>query len=164
MSELTHLNKKGEAIMVDVSGKEKTVRVAVAEGFIKMKKETLNKIMEQNIPKGDVLSVARIAGIMAVKKTPELIPLCHPLLIDAVTIDFEKKGDDILYIQCTVKTTEKTGVEMEALTGVSIACLTVYDMCKAVQKDIEIGPIRLIKKTGGKSGTFVKEDKDYESR
>lgn len=156
MSDLTHLNKKGEAIMVDVSSKRKTERTAIAEGIIKMKPETLNKILEHNIPKGDVLSVARVAGIMAVKKTPDLIPLCHPLSIDAVSIEFEKKGDDTLYIQCIVKTTEKTGVEMEALTGVSVACLTVYDMCKAVEKGIEIGPIRLVKKTGGKSGTYIR--------
>jgi len=156
MSELTHLNKKGEAIMVDVSSKNKTERIAIAEGMVKMNPETLNKIMEHNIPKGDVLSVARVAGIMAVKKTPDLIPLCHPLSIDAVSIEFEKKGDDILYVQCMVKTTERTGVEMEALTGVSVACLTVYDMCKAIEKGIEIGPIRLLKKTGGKSGTFIR--------
>lgn len=156
MSELTHLNKKGEAIMVDVSNKDKTVRTAIAEGIIKMKPETLNKIMEHNIPKGDVLSVARVAGIMAVKKTPDLIPLCHPLSIDAVSIEFEKKGDDILYVQCIVKTTEKTGVEMEALTGVSVTCLTVYDMCKAIEKGIEIETIRLVKKTGGKSGTYIR--------
>lgn len=156
MSELTHLNKKGEAIMVDVSNKDKTVRTAIAEGIIKMKPETLNKIMEHNIPKGDVLSVARVAGIMAVKKTPDLIPLCHPLSIDAVSIEFEKKGDDILYVQCIVKTTERTGVEMEALTGVSVTCLTVYDMCKAIEKGIEIETIRLVKKTGGKSGTYIR--------
>lgn len=156
MSELTHLNKKGEAIMVDVSSKDKTERIAIAEGMIKMNPETLNKIMEHNIPKGDVLSVARVAGIMAVKKTPDLIPLCHPLSIDAVSIEFEKKGDDVLYVQCMVKTTERTGVEMEALTGVSVACLTVYDMCKAIEKGIEIGTIRLVKKTGGKSGTYIR--------
>lgn len=156
MSELTHLNKKGEAIMVDVSSKDKTERIAIAEGIIKMNPETLNKIMEHNIPKGDVLSVARVAGIMAVKKTPDLIPLCHPLSIDAVSIEFEKKGDDVLYVQCMVKTTERTGVEMEALTGVSVACLTVYDMCKAIEKGIEIGTIRLVKKTGGKSGTYIR--------
>ncbi len=156
MSELSHLNKKGEAIMVDVSGKDKTERVAIAEGMIRMNPDTLNKIMEHNIPKGDVLSVARVAGIMAVKKTPDLIPLCHPLLIDAVSIEFEKKEDDTLHVQCMVKTTEKTGVEMEALTGVTVACLTVYDMCKAIEKSIEIGPIRLVKKTGGKSGTYIR--------
>lgn len=156
MSELTHLNKKGEAIMVDVSSKDKTERIAIAEGIIKMNPETLNKIMEHNIPKGDVLTVARVAGIMAVKKTPDLIPLCHPLSIDAVSIEFEKKGDDVLYVQCMVKTTERTGVEMEALTGVSVACLTVYDMCKAIEKGIEIGTIRLVKKTGGKSGTYIR--------
>lgn len=156
MAELTHLNKKGEAVMVDVSSKNKTERTAIAEGMIKMNPETLNKIMEQNIPKGDVLSVARVAGIMAVKKAPDLIPLCHPLSIDAVSIEFEKKGEDILYVQCMVKTTERTGVEMEALTGVSVACLTVYDMCKSIEKGIEIGPIRLVKKTGGKSGTYLR--------
>jgi cyclic pyranopterin phosphate synthase len=158
MSELTHLNKKGEAIMVDVSYKDKTVREAIAEGIVKMKVETLKKIIEHNIPKGDVLSVARVAGIMAVKKTSQLIPLCHPLAIDAIKIDFEPHEErGILKVKCYVKTTEKTGVEMEALTGVSITCLTIYDMCKAIEKDIEIGPIRLIKKTGGKSGTYVKE-------
>ncbi len=158
MSELTHLNKKGEAIMVDVSHKNKTVREAIAEGIVKMKVETLKKIVEQNIPKGDVLSVARVAGIMAVKKTSQLIPLCHPLSIDAIKIDFEPyENSGILNVKCYVKTTEKTGVEMEALTGVSIACLTIYDMCKAIEKDIEIGPIRLLKKTGGKSGTYVRE-------
>lgn len=159
MSELTHLNKKGEAIMVDVSHKSKTERVAMAEGFVKMKKETLLKIIEQNIPKGDVLSVARVAGIMAVKKTHELIPLCHPLAIDSVKIDFETdENEGILKILCTVKTTERTGVEMEALTGVSITALTIYDMCKAVEKGIEIGPIRLVKKIGGKSGIYEREE------
>lgn len=164
MSELTHLNKKGEAIMVDVSSKDKTERIAIAEGIIKMNPETLNKIMEHNIPKGDVLSVARVAGIMAVKKTPDLIPLCHPLSIDAVSIEFEKKGDDVLYVQCMVKTTERTGVEMEALTGVSVACLTVYDMCKAIEKGIEIGTIRLVKKNWWKKRNIYKEVKNYESR
>jgi len=159
MAELTHLNKKGEAIMVDVSHKNKTVREAIAEGFVKMKVETLKMIIEHNIPKGDVLSVARVAGIMAVKKTSQLIPLCHPLSIDAINIDFEPhEVSGTLNVKCYVKTTEKTGVEMEALTGVSIACLTIYDMCKAIEKDIEIGPIRLLKKTGGKSGTYIREE------
>lgn len=160
MSEITHLNKKGEAIMVDISQKDKNIREAIAEGLVLMKKETLKKIIEKGIPKGDVLSVARIAGIMGAKKTSQLIPLCHPIGIDSITIDFlpnEEKGE--LRVICKAKTTDKTGVEMEAMTGVSIAALTIYDMCKGVEKGIEIDSIRLLKKTGGKSGTYTREVK-----
>jgi cyclic pyranopterin phosphate synthase len=156
MSEtLTHLNERGEARMVDVSDKTVTSRTAVAEGIVRMRPETLALLTEGGAPKGDVLAVARVAGIMAAKRTHELIPLCHPLPITKVTVDFEPLGDKAaLRVEALVKVTGQTGVEMEALTAVSVACLTVYDMLKAVDKAMRFDGIRLLEKTGGRSGDF----------
>ena len=156
MSEtLTHLNEHGEARMVDVSDKAVTSRMAVAEGIVRMRPETLALLMEGGAPKGDVLAVARVAGIMAAKRTHELIPLCHPLPITKVTVDFERLADEAaLRVEALVKVTGQTGVEMEALTAVSVACLTVYDMLKAVDKAMRFDGIRLLEKTGGRSGDF----------
>ena len=155
MAGLTHFDGKGDAHMVDVSDKAVTARVATAEGHIKMASEIFDIITEGKAKKGDVLSVARLAGIMGAKKTPELIPLCHPLPISKVAVELE--ADPTLpgiRIQATVKTTGQTGVEMEALTAVSTAALTVYDMVKAVDKAMEIGGIRVTLKDGGKSGRY----------
>ncbi|WP_320195177.1 cyclic pyranopterin monophosphate synthase MoaC [Agrobacterium rosae] len=152
---LTHIGASGEAHMVDVGDKADTTRVAVAEGFVKMKPETLALIRDGNAKKGDVIGTARLAGIMAAKQTSNLIPLCHPLMLTKVSVDISE--DDALpglRVQATVKLSGKTGVEMEALTAVSIACLTIYDMAKAADKGMEIGSIRLLEKTGGKSGHF----------
>lgn len=154
-SGLTHFDGKGDAHMVDVSDKAVTSRVAVAEGYIKMARETFDIILEGRAKKGDVLAVARLAGIMGAKKTPDLIPLCHPLPITKVAVDLTLDPDlPGVRIECTVKTTGQTGVEMEALTAVSIAALTVYDMTKAVDKSMEIGGIRVMLKDGGKSGRY----------
>lgn len=154
---LTHLDEKGEARMVDISEKQVTKRTAVASGKIYMKEEALRAVCEGELPKGDVLSTARIAGIMAAKRTSDLIPMCHPLPMTKCEIRFEifreKPG---IHAFCTVKTEGKTGVEMEALTGVSIALLTVYDMCKALDKSMEIAEIHVEEKIGGKSGHFVR--------
>ena len=151
--ELTHVDENGNARMVDVSEKEITCREAVAAGRIHLNPATVAMILSGNIPKGDVFAAARVAGIMAAKKTQELIPMCHNILLDAVAIDFEHELEaGAISIEATVKCTWKTGVEMEALTAVSIAALTIYDMCKAVDKGMSIGDIRLVKKTGGKSG------------
>jgi cyclic pyranopterin monophosphate synthase len=158
MSKLTHLDEKGEAAMVDVSAKAMTERIAIAEGHIVMLPETLRLIREGNAKKGDVLGAARIAGIMAAKKTHELIPLCHPLLISKITIDLE--SDEALpgiRVRATVKLSGQTGVEMEALTAVSVACLTIYDMVKAADRGMKIESIRLVEKSGGKSGTYRAE-------
>jgi len=150
--ELTHLDNHGNAKMVDVADKSITVREAVAVGRIYMNPETIDMILNGKIPKGDVLAVARISGIMAAKKTQDLIPMCHQILLDSVQIILEKdKEKSAIYIQSKVKCTWKTGVEMEALTAVTVSALTVYDMCKAVDKTMEIGEIKLVKKTGGKS-------------
>lgn len=152
---LTHIGASGEAHMVDVGDKAETTRVAVAEGFVRMKPETLVLILEGNAKKGDVIGTARLAGIMAAKQTANLIPLCHPLMLTKVAVDITE--DDTLpglRVQATVKLTGKTGVEMEALTAVSVACLTIYDMAKAADKGMEISSIRLLEKTGGKSGHF----------
>ncbi|EAQ27378.1 cyclic pyranopterin monophosphate synthase MoaC [Roseovarius sp. 217] len=155
MAGLSHFDGQGHAHMVDVSDKDITARVAVAEGHIKMARETFDIITEGRAKKGDVLAVARLAGIMAAKRTPDLIPLCHPLSITKVTVDLtldpELPG---VRIAATVKTTGQTGVEMEALTAASVAALTVYDMTKAVDKAMEIGGIRVILKDGGKSGRY----------
>jgi cyclic pyranopterin phosphate synthase len=152
---LTHIGASGEAHMVDVSAKDDTVRIAVAEGFVKMKSETLAIIREGNAKKGDVIGTARIAGIMAAKQTSNLIPLCHPLMLSKVTVDITDDADlPGLRVAATVKLTGKTGVEMEALTAVSVTCLTIYDMAKAVDKTMEIGGIRVMEKSGGKSGDF----------
>ena len=156
MSNLTHFNAKGEAHMVDVSDKAHTDRIATARGHVKMQKETYDMIAEGRAKKGDVLSVARLAGIMGAKKTPDLIPLCHPLTITKVTVDLTLNPDlPGVDIEASVKTTGQTGVEMEALTAASVAGLTVYDMIKAVDKTMEIGAIRIVLKDGGKSGRYT---------
>lgn len=158
MAELTHFDDKGAAHMVDVSGKEITSRVAVAQGRITMAPETLAMIVEGRAKKGDVLSVARLAGIMAAKKTHDLIPLCHPLALSKVSVELEaSKTAPEVTIEATVKTTGQTGVEMEALTAVNIAALTVYDMVKAVDRSMTISDVRLTFKDGGKSGRFEAE-------
>lgn len=152
---LTHFNEQGRAKMVDVTDKLVTARVAIAEGQVTMAPDTLSRIKERSIEKGDVLAVAQIAGIQAAKRTSDWIPMCHPLPLTGVNIQFEDNGVDKLTITAEVKTTGKTGVEMEALTAVSAAALTVYDMCKALQKDMVIGPVKLLSKTGGKSGDYI---------
>ncbi len=155
MSGLSHFDAKGDAHMVDVSDKAVTARVAVAEGYIRMARETFDIIVEGRAKKGDVIGIARIAGIMGAKKTPDLIPLCHPLPITKVSVELTPDPDlPGLRIKATVKTTGQTGVEMEALTAVNIAALTVYDMAKAVDKAMEIGGIRVRLKDGGKSGRY----------
>jgi len=161
MKKLTHTDKSGKARMVDVSHKPPTKREAAARGVIRMNKETLKLIRENSIAKGDVLGVARVAGIMAAKKTSEIIPLCHPLNISSITIDFalDQKKNRIVIVS-RVKITGQTGVEMEALTALCAAALTVYDMCKAVDKEMVISDIMLIEKTGGKSGTFLRLSHD----
>jgi cyclic pyranopterin phosphate synthase len=154
-SRLTHLGASGEANMVDVGGKDETERTAVAVGTVTMKPETLTLILDGNAKKGDVIATARIAGIMAAKKTHELIPLCHPLLLTKVSVDIEP--DEMLpglRVTALARVTGKTGVEMEALTAASVACLTIYDMAKAVDRGMVIGGVRLLEKTGGKSGDF----------
>lgn len=156
MEELSHIDSKGEARMVDVSKKGDTVRVAVTTGGIRMKPATLDKIKQNEIKKGDVLSVARVAGIMAAKKTPDLIPLCHPITIDNITVDFSFVGDDFIKITATAKSSGKTGVEMEALVAASVAALTIYDMCKAVDRGMTIEQVCLESKKGGKSGTYIR--------
>ncbi|MCL2615778.1 MAG: cyclic pyranopterin monophosphate synthase MoaC [Dehalococcoidia bacterium] len=157
MLDLTHVNEVGEARMVDVGAKAETEREAVASGGVRMQAQTQSAICQMGIKKGDVLAVARVAGIMAAKKTPELIPLCHTLLITEVTIDFDFVGDDFIKVTSKAKCTGKTGVEMEALTAVSVACLTIYDMCKAIDRGMVIESIQLEKKSGGKSGTFIRQ-------
>jgi cyclic pyranopterin phosphate synthase len=153
MNGLTHIGESGEARMVDVGGKAETQRVAIASGTITMSAEALSAIREGNAPKGDVLGTARIAGIMAAKRTGELIPLCHPLALDAVNIDFAFETGGVS-ATATASLTGKTGVEMEALVAVSTALLTIYDMAKAIDKGMVIGEVRLIEKRGGKSGTW----------
>lgn len=158
MSGFTHFDAEGKAVMVDVSDKDETERVAAAIGSIIMQPETLALILEGGVKKGDVLSVARLAGIMGAKRTPDLIPLCHPLALTSVKV--ELKADparNAVDIEATCKLKGRTGVEMEALTAVSIAALTVYDMCKAVDRGMRIGDIRLVHKSGGKSGTYEAE-------
>jgi cyclic pyranopterin phosphate synthase len=156
---LTHIDASGEAHMVDVGDKAETVRVAVAEGFVKMKPETLALIRDGNAKKGDVIGTARLAGIMAAKQTANLIPLCHPLMLTKVAVDnTEDTALPGLRVEAMVKLSGKTGVEMEALTAVSIACLTIYDMAKAADKAMEIVNIRLLEKSGGKSGDFRRQE------
>ncbi len=156
---LTHLNEKGEAQMVDVGGKPPTDRIATAAGEIHMRPKTLAQIIAGNAKKGDVLGVARVAGIMAAKHTHELIPLCHPLLLTKIGVDFEiDEPNSTIRITATVKNNGQTGVEMEALTAVSVAALTIYDMAKAMEKTMIIDNIRLLYKEGGKSGVFRRED------
>jgi cyclic pyranopterin phosphate synthase len=154
MTELSHVNSSGEARMVDIGKKADTVREAVARGTVVMKPSTLEQVKANTFKKGDVLAVARVAGIMAAKKTPELIPLCHTILLDEVAVDFDMSGEDCIGITARAKSTGKTGVEMEALVAVSVSALTIYDMCKAVDKGMTIKEIYLESKTGGKSGTY----------
>jgi cyclic pyranopterin phosphate synthase len=155
MSDLTHFDREGRAVMVDVSGKEETARVAVAGGRVVMQKATLDLILAGGVKKGDVLSVARLAGIMGAKRTADLIPLCHPTGLSAVTVDLTcDPARNAVDITATCKVAGRTGVEMEALTAVAVAALTVYDMCKAVDRGMTIADIRLLKKSGGKSGTY----------
>ena len=160
MGEFTHFNRHGDAIMVDISEKTETAREAIAEGRISMNQECFDQLKAGSIGKGDVLGVARIAGIMGAKKTSELIPLCHLLNLTKTEIDFELE-DETCSVRtiCTVRTTGKTGVEMEALTGVQIALLTIYDMCKAVDKGMEMNGIHLCQKSGGKSGIYIRKAK-----
>jgi cyclic pyranopterin phosphate synthase len=156
--QLTHLDEKGHARMVDVGGKPDTERVAVAKGEITMRPETLALIQEGGIPKGDVLAVAQVAGILAAKRTHQLIPMCHPLLLTHVAVEFApEEAESLIEITATVRTTGKTGVEMEALTAVAVAALTIYDMCKAVDRAMHITNVRLIRKSGGKSGEIILE-------
>jgi len=158
MGRLSHLNDKGEARMVDVSAKTITQRSARAEGFVAMAPATLALVETGTAKKGDVLATARLAGIMAAKKTHELIPLCHPLAITGASVDFQASREPCgLYVTAEVKVAGQTGVEMEALTAVSIACLTIYDMLKAADKTMTVSGIRLIEKTGGRSGSFRAE-------
>jgi cyclic pyranopterin phosphate synthase len=155
---LTHVDDEGKAMMVDISQKFATERVAIASGMVKMQPETLELIRSGEVKKGDVLAVARVAGIMAAKKTDEVIPLCHPLPLTSAQIDFEFVNENMVKITAEVKTTYNTGVEMEALTAVSVAALTIYDMCKAVDRAMVIGEIKLEKKSGGQSGVFNREE------
>ena len=157
MSELTHLDEQGKARMVDVGAKADTRRVAIAEGRITMSAEALSAIRDGAVPKGDVLAAARIAGIMAAKKTADLIPLCHPLSLDAATVDFAFE-ESAVRVTASASLSGKTGVEMEALTAASVALLTIYDMAKAVDKGMVISGLRLIEKRGGKSGDWRAED------
>jgi cyclic pyranopterin monophosphate synthase len=155
---LTHLDDAGRPRMVDVTGKAETARVAVAKGVVRMQPATFKLIMGRGIAKGDVLTTAQLAGIMATKKTPDLIPLCHPILIGSVAIEFTPdEATSTIGIAATVESTGQTGVEMEALTAVSITALTIYDMCKAVDRGMKIENIRLVRKSGGKSGTIELE-------
>jgi cyclic pyranopterin phosphate synthase len=154
-SNFTHFDKNGNAVMVDVSDKIETSRTATAKGSIKVNEIILDKIVNKTIEKGDVLGVARVAGIMGAKKTSDLIPMCHPLMLTKVSIDYEiEKESKRITVICRVKTSGKTGVEMEALTGVMTCLLTIYDMCKAIDKSMEIMDVYLAKKTGGKSGEY----------
>lgn len=165
MNELTHINAKGEARMVDVGAKEITARLAKAEGFVSMAPETLAMIVEGTAPKGDVLATARIAGIMGSKRTADLIPMCHPLNITKSVVDLTPYGPSErsdgkvgIYVEAALGVSGKTGIEMEALTAVSVACLTIYDMCKAVDRGMELIDIRLVHKEGGKSGVWTRGD------
>lgn len=158
MNKLTHFDKSGRASMVDITSKENTERFAIAKGKVYMKPETISLIEEEKVKKGDVIAVARIAGIMAAKRVDALIPMCHKLLLTNIKIDLNiNRKESFLEIISTVKSTGKTGVEMEALTGVSVAALTVYDMCKAADREMIISDIKLIEKRGGKSGVFKRE-------
>lgn len=162
MSELSHFNEEGASRMVDVSAKPPSLRTATASGLVRMAPETLRLILDRGAAKGDVLEVARLAGIMGAKRTGDLIPLCHPLGLDAVEIDFQPRPPDALEIVATAKIQGRTGVEMEAMTAVSVAALTIYDMCKAVDRAIVLERIRLEEKTGGKRGTYRRSDAEPE--
>jgi cyclic pyranopterin phosphate synthase len=154
---LTHFDAEGRAAMVDVAGKPETARVAVARGRVVMAPATLDRIRQGQIGKGDVLGVARLAGIMAAKRTSDLIPLCHPLMLSKVAVDLTPAPPDAVEIEATVSLTGRTGVEMEALTAVTVAALTIYDMCKAIDRGMQIEAVRLMHKSGGKSGTYEAE-------
>ncbi len=161
MSQLTHINRAGDAHMVDVSAKSETVREARAEAYVCMHPQTLQMIIDGSHHKGDVFATARIAGIQAAKRTWELIPLCHPLMLSKAEVTLTPLPDRArVHVEAVCRLTGKTGVEMEALTAASVAALTIYDMCKAVQKDIVIDGVRLVSKTGGKSGDFRADDHD----
>lgn len=161
MSDLTHFNQEGRARMVEIDNKPVTARMAVAKGEILLKPETLALVKGKNLAKGDVLAVSQVAGIMGAKRTPDLIPMCHPLLLTGIDFSFNiNEVESKIEIEATVKNLGQTGVEMEALTAVSVAALTIYDMCKAVEKDMVISNIRLVKKTGGKSGEYVRKEAD----
>lgn len=157
MSALTHFDETGASRMVDVGGKPVSSRLARAGGRITLQPETLRAIRDRSVAKGDVFEVARLAGIMAAKKTADLIPLCHPLGLDSVEIGFETPDDSTLQIEATVRVQARTGVEMEALTAVTVAALTVYDMCKAIDRGMTLGPFELLEKTGGKSGHYLRQ-------
>ncbi len=158
MSSFTHIDDKGRVRMVDVTAKEPTVRTAMAGGLISMNAETLDLIQNQKVKKGNVLETARIAGMMAAKKTADLIPMCHPLNITHIQIDFAPDAaNNCIGIEATVRAIDQTGVEMEAITAVAVAALTIYDMCKASDKEMTISQIQLLKKTGGKSGTYARK-------
>jgi cyclic pyranopterin phosphate synthase len=163
MAEFTHFNESGRARMVDVSTKGSTERVATAQAIVSMQPETLEKIQRGKIAKGDVLSVAQVAGVMGAKKTPDLIPMCHPILLASIDISFkeepqpDRQGRCSIAITATAKTTGPTGVEMEALTAASVVALTIYDMCKAVDRGMSISEVCLLAKSGGKSGTWTRE-------
>ena len=158
---LTHFDGEGNAVMVDVSGKDVTSRTATAKGSIQVNRAVMDAVVNHTAKKGDVLGAARIAGIMATKQTPHLIPMCHPLLLTKAAVDFELHEETLsVDAVCTVKLKGQTGVEMEALTGVSVALLTIYDMCKALSKTMEIGGIHLEMKSGGKSGTYRRKEEE----
>lgn len=163
MAEFTHFNEAGRARMVDVTAKASTERVAMAQAKILLRPETLEKIQRRAIAKGDVLAVAQVAGVMGAKRTPDLIPMCHPLFLSSVDISFEEDtqpnvdGLSSITIVATVKTTGQTGVEMEAMTAVSVAALTIYDMCKAIDRGMTVTDVCLLSKSGGKSGTYTRE-------
>lgn len=165
MAEFTHFNEAGRARMVDVTAKASTERVAMAQAKILLRPETLEKIQRRAIAKGDVLAVAQVAGVMGAKRTPDLIPMCHPLFLSSVDISFEEDtqpnvdGLSSITIVATVKTTGQTGVEMEAMTAVSVAALTIYDMCKAIDRGMTVTDVCLLSKSGGKSGTYIREDR-----
>ncbi len=159
MARLSHLDSEGRARMVDVTDKDTTSRIAVARGMICMRPETLDMIVEKKVAKGDVFSVARVAAMMAAKKTPDLIPMCHPLNITSVELSLTPERNPArVEIEAVVKVTGQTGVEMEAMTAVAVSGLTIYDMCKAADREMSIGEIRLVKKSGGKSGTFSRKE------
>lgn len=157
MSPLTHFDDSGASRLVDVAGKEITDRQSKAEGYVTLAPETLNLILDKRLAKGDVIEVARLAGIMGAKKTSDVIPLCHSLGLDAVEVDIQPVDDRRLRITASTRVQGRTGVEMEALMAVSVAALTIYDMCKAVERGISIGPIQLVEKSGGRSGTWVRD-------
>ena len=158
--EFTHFDQSGASRMVDVSDKQVTQRIARASGSVQMRAETIDRIRDRTVTKGEVLEVARLAGIMAAKRTGELIPLCHPLPVDSACLSLVFSDPTTLQIEATIQTTARTGVEMEAMVAVSVAALTVYDMCKSLDRDITLGPIRLEEKSGGRSGHYLRKDEE----